>query len=385
MKKTISSILYLASVVYFFLSCATKSDIDFNETKLVVVPDIKQQQENQWIKNNLELDGIVPIETTDEFLLSGIKRVILYKDKLILLDRRQPNIFVVNAYTGKVETFINNRGIGPGESRQIRDIAFDDKREHILVFNDFNKLIFFSIDGKFLKEEKVDKLFENITYDKDNVFFYNDCVGYSCYPHSINVYNLTDQKWKMLGMNKKVDFNVRGRGCLLVKSKNIWFTPVLDYGLHVLINDTIKVPYQLDVKKTLTDELIKKSVSDFPAFNQYVFENNIFFGIQSIRETENFLIFSTNFPALMMMDKNTLNLQETGYVEDKYLGIQLFNYFPHDGDDNRIMFVVRPEEWKRRKPYNGDGMPEHLKAQIENTSALLRSDNNPILVFFKVK
>jgi len=37
-------------------------------------------------------------------------------------------------------------------------------------------------------------------------------------------------------------------------------------------------------------------------------ERSILFGIQSIRETENHLIFNTNLSDLMMMNKNTLEL-----------------------------------------------------------------------------
>ena len=71
------------------------------------------QANDQWIKENFYLDRIVPIETTKEHLLGSIKRIILYKDKLIVLDRFQPSIFVVNAYTGKIETNIHHRGNGP--------------------------------------------------------------------------------------------------------------------------------------------------------------------------------------------------------------------------------------------------------------------------------
>jgi len=364
--------------ICLLLSCTVKQSV-YTETELVAFPAI--QQDDQWIKNNIELYRIVPIETTDDYLLTYIKRVILYKEKLIILDR-QSSIFVVNMISGKIEKSIQSIGSGPGESRQIRDIAVDDKRGHILVFNDYEKLLYYSLDGKFLKEEHIGKLFENISYENDNIIFYNECVGLSCYPHKIDIYNLESKKWKTLGDKRKIDFHIRGRGRIMVKSKNLWFVPVLDYSFHVFTEDSIKVPYALDIKKTITDELKQMSVSDFSSFNQVVNDRNIFFGIQSVKETEKYLVFSTNFPGLMMMDKNTLVLHGAMYIEDEYLGMQLFNYFPHDGDDDEIMFIVQPSEWIRKKTYAKD-LPEMLKEQIEMTN--VDEDSNPILVFYKVK
>ena len=288
----------------------------------------------------------------------------------------------MNAYTGKVETNILFSGRGPGESSQICDIAFDEKREQILAFNDYEKLVFFSLDGRFLKEERIGKLYENITCVDDNIIFYNESNGYSCYPHTVNIYNIVNKEWKTIGQKKKVDFNVKGKGRIMVKSKNIWFTPILDYGLHVLAGDSIIVPYKLDVKRTITEDLQKMSVSDFPSFAREVQDRNILFSITSIRETEKYLIFNTNL-GFMMMDKNTLELHNSWCIDDEYLGLKLLNYFPHDGDDNKIMFIVQPDEWLQRKPYELDDMPEHLKTQIENVN--MNEESNPLLVFYKEK
>lgn len=380
MLKLINKSLGVVFFVFFIL-CTTQQAV-FTQTNVVKVPEILQ--EDKWIKNNLELEKIVQIETTKEHVIGSIRRIILYKDKFIILDSQQPSIFIVDAHTGKVEKEINSKGRGPGESNSILDIAFDEKREHILVYNDYEKLLYFNLDGKLLREERIiGKLFENITCENDNIIFYNDREGLSCFPHSVDIYNLNTQKWKTLGKKQKVDFHIRGRGRIMVKSKNIWFAPVLDYGLHLLIGDTIMIPYKLAVKKPITADLIKKSSINSPSFHNEVKDRNILFGIQSIRETEKYLIFTTSLPGLMMMYKFTLELHGTTYIEDEYLGIKLLNYFPHEGDDNRVMFIVQPHEWMERKPYNQNNMPAHLKVQIKQIR--VNEESNPILVFYKEK
>ena len=211
----------LVAVVFFLFSCSSQPDV--TESILITVPE--SQQESAWIKNNLVLDRIVQIETTAEHVLGYVKRIILYKDKFIILDGQQPCILVVNAYTGKVETNINRKGRGPGESSTILDIAFDEKKEQILVFNDYKKLIFFSLEGKFLKEENIDGFYENISYDNGNILFYKVSAQEYSFPHTISVYNPDKKSWKKLGEEKKVDFPpIRGYGRILVKSKI--------YGFH---------------------------------------------------------------------------------------------------------------------------------------------------------
>jgi len=138
----------------------------------------------------------------------------------------------------------------------------------------------------------------------------------------------------------------------------------------------------LDVKNKLIDELKEKAISDPRSFLQETSERNILYNIQSIRETEKYLTFNTNLGDFMIMNKNTLELHRARMLEDEYLGISLRNYFPHDGDDDRIMFIVTADEWMRRKPYNGDDMPEKMKAEIEKIKNV-DYESGPILVFYK--
>ena len=171
----------------------------------------------------------------------------------------------------------------------------------------------------------------------------------------------------------------------MVKSKNVWFAPVLDLGLHVLIGDTIKVSYQLDAKNQVTNEMKEKAVTDPSFFLREAQERKILFGVQSIRETEKHLTFLTSNPGFMLLEKNTLALHWIHYVENEYLGLRLFKYFPHNGDDNRMMFIVSPEEWRNRNPYVKDDIPNRVKEQIDHVQANLKDDSNPILVFYKEK
>jgi hypothetical protein len=371
--------LYLISV--FLYSCTGNHPVTNNQ---IVLSHPVKKTTGEIIHRSFELERIVPIETTHDFLLAGVNRVIFYKNKIIILDRRATSIFIVDASTGKVETHIHRKGRGPGESMNISDIAFDDKLEQILVFNNYKKLLYFALDGSFLKEEPIiNESFDELTYDNNKVIFYNVGEGYGCFPYSVSFYDLPGKSWEKVGKDQKVDFPVRGYGCLLVKSKNIWFTPVLDFGLHRLNGNKIEIPYKLN-QKPLSDELREKSISDIRSFYGEVADRDILHSIHSIRESEKFIIFKSNRrTGFLMLNKNNSELYWENIVNDEHLGLELQNYFPHDGDDNRIMFVVFADQWLERSPQNTENIPEHLREQIDRVK--VNEESNPVLVFYKEK
>jgi hypothetical protein len=336
----------------------------------------------QLFKRHFALETVLPIETTHDFLMGDVQRVIAYKDKLIILDHFS-GIFVVSYATGKVEACIKRLGGGPGEWRLIRDIAVDEQAENILAFNDYQKLLFFDLQGNFIKEESFEKLYSSIIYDKGNVLFYNYGKGYSIYPYLIEKYNLQEKTLEKIGKKERVEFPRGLYGQHMVKSKSIWFGTPLDFDLNRLNSAKIERPYKLaPATKPLTKDIMKLLTSNPTAFFDQVSRNNIMYGIASIRETEHYLLFRSSQPGFFIFNKATHEIHWEDYVTEAALGLRLLNYFPHDGDDNRIMFVVSPDEWinYRKKAHEGE-----LSAELQNkiNSMVIKEDDNPILLFYR--
>ena len=385
------SLKYLLTAIFacFLFSCQTSRHVS-NADVLIPQPEssVWSASTNSWIENNLELDRIVQIETSERYVMGNLfRRVIIYQDKIILLDSGNHNVFVVNAYTGKVETYINRKGRGPGESRHILDIAFDDKNEHILVYNDYQNLLYFSLDGEFIKQEKVnEKLYTDIVFNNGELIFYDGSGTYS-YPFLIDIFNLTNRTWRTIGTDQKVDFSMRLTNPSMVKSKNIWFVPILDSGLHLLDGDSITVPYGLDLKSPMTNEMLRRyqRTGDHVPISNAARERGLLWSIQGVRETEKYIVFNTNV-GFMMMNKRSFEIQGTGQILDKKTGVRhsSFSYLAHDGDDNHILFKVDHDEWARRQPTEFN-IPEHLKAQIDAVKLDENMESNPILVFYKEK
>jgi hypothetical protein len=366
----------------FLFACTGNQFVKHGTPLLLKTGD--KPENTQYFKRYFTLESILPIETTNTFLMADIQRIIAYKDKFIILDNLS-GIFVVNYATGKIETYIKRIGSGPGEWSSIMDIAIDEHAENILAFTDYRQLLFFDMQGNFLKQETFKKLYSCMIWDNGNILFYNYGEGYSCYPYLIEKYNLQAKTWEEIGKKERLEFPRRLYGRHIVKSKNIWFGSPLDFDLNCLKNMEIECPYKLSpTTNSLKKETMQLLTSNPSAFFDQVAQNNIMYGICSIRETEHYLLFISSHAGFFILNKATHEIHWEDYVNEKALGLHLLNYFPHDGDDNRIMFIVSPNEWVnfRKTPYMDD---ISLELQEKINSTIIKGDNNPILVFYREK
>jgi len=366
-----------------FFACSDKSQKSIESENPILIKVGKEANNTQFFKDYFVLDNVVTIEITDEYLVgSSLKRVISYKDKLIILDSHSA-IFIVDYYTGKVDLYLKKIGVGPGESRKICDICFDEKTETIILFNDFQKLLFYDLKGNLIKEETFAKLYESIVYNEGNVLFYNNSEGYSCFPYKVEEYNLQDKTLKIVGSKRRLDFNYRLFGNHIVKSMNIWFGTPADFDIYKYDDSIIKNIYKLQPQTSrLTKEKMVLSQKDS---RRFIDERlTIMYGIAAIRETDNYLVFRSSKEGFFVLNKKTNEIVWENSVQETSLGLALLNYFPHDGDDNRIMFVVNPVEWVHvRKNPNMSDLPKALKEKIESFN--IDEESNPILVFYREK
>lgn len=372
--------LIISIVFIFYTSCSLQNVSNDEEIPILNFSD---KIDVEYLLNFFELDEIVPIETTDSYLVSDVKKVIRNNDKIILLSSDNRSVFVIDIHTGKILNHLYQLGGGPGEWNYIMDITFDDVSEQILILNDYKKLLAYSLLGDFLWEENLEALYNYMTYDKGKAFFYGPLDGYSSYPYLFKIYSLKDKTWEDVGDDRKVEFPIRSKGLQMVRSKQIWFTALLDFRLYVLDNNEIKSQYQLNIDTSnLTENLIKKSISNPVEFFNEVMVHELVYNVNSVRETANYLFFYTNQSELFIVNKEKKETSMIDFSKEGFLNIEAYDYYPHEGDDNSVMFIIPAERWVKQtnviqKSLNG------LGKQMELLD--IQDDDNPILLFLKEK
>ena len=378
MKKFI----VVALVCIQFVCSCTEITKNLMGQKILIVPD-NPTDEGQTFFENFELENIVPVETTDDYLVTYPNKIVRYRDKLIF-KTSTGYIFVVNIETGKVEGFINRKGNGPGEYHNISDITVDERTGEIIVYNDYNKLMFFDMNGKFLREEKLNFRSSNMVYYDGKLLLNERGEGTSVYPYEFYIYDIDKKTVNKFGDSTRVDFNVK-MFQHLVKSKNIWCVAALDYNLYKWNDGKFEIPYSLKVKNPITERLRAKNDADFSGFLREVHEGKIIYGFGVPVETDRFILLISNLYCLIMINKETSEITCSNILKDeKQLGLSsLYSFISIDGDENRVMFAVFADTWLREVTAHPERIAPKWKEKISKMEIV--EDSNPILLIYKEK
>lgn len=371
-------IVYFFCIVLFY-GCANKK-----AEKLVLVDDLAFPTENSdgYFGDHFALDRIVPIETTDDFLISGLNKVINLGNDLLLFSAQEGIVALIDAFSGKVQMVIRRKGNGPGESNRVLDVAYDELSGNIFIYNDYGKLLTFSREGKFLSEMQVDGFYENIFCKEGKVFFHSLLEGYACLPYHFAVYDLSSEQWSEMENDKKVEFPIRSWSRLLTASKHVWITAPLDGCLYRLEENGLQPIYRVNIPDlAYADDFLDEAKSDPARFIQKVAKEDIIHGINSVRETAQYLVFRTNRNSFLFLEKKTGKIFMDNFMWEELGRLSPREYYSHDGDDNCLMFILAAINFDAQ--VFASVCSEGWKERLESMDVV--EDDNPVLIFFREK
>lgn len=110
-------------------------------------------------KGALDVVSFIKLETTDKCLLSNIRRIIHFDNKLFIqldLLRRKGNVYVFKD-SGEFLYSIA-RGRGPGELLSPMDMAIDTKNKLLYVLDNNREVKSYSLDGQYVKTIRLDRM-----------------------------------------------------------------------------------------------------------------------------------------------------------------------------------------------------------------------------------
>ena len=312
-------VIILAGIV--LPSCNTRdqsSSIDLKENQSVSVFDVFSDVQ------------VIKLETTENNLITDIRKIEYYNSRYYILDERSQQIFCFDE-EGSFVFKINSQGRGQGEYHYITDIAIDRKNNQLVVLDPVvQRVHFFNLQGNYLissdvktekvmglirvypledsillftsftkellqfyslKEEKI--IYADFTYDvpstlhafdpMDNVFFYDDKVLFFV-PLSREVADVTKMVPKpyftwCFGVHNNSEQQINR----LIEEINI----------KQQIPEYITLPYEVVGQGRILNHQIMKSFEN----NRFriaavEFDDNFKFVIQDKREQHN-LVFSS--------------------------------------------------------------------------------------------
>lgn len=239
MKNTILLISFLLMGSQLISSQSKAGDlpvIDFSKNypeKKICLQDIAETQ-------------YVPLETTDDILLSEHAKLVSVSDKYILVyEPLRGDIFIFDG-AGKIYSNFNRKGSSGQEYAWIRGLIFDEKNEEIFVCN--TSIQVYSLKGEHKRTLRVNTLLKEMSvynFDDQSLLVYEDINVEPDYKGKINErpYSLISKKdgslISVLGihLSKRYSNRIAKKEGNTITGTQIGYQSNIHYGQDFMIAD----------------------------------------------------------------------------------------------------------------------------------------------------
>jgi hypothetical protein len=279
--------------ILFIVSCNSLDDSKREIShKIIKVDEVRVDK--------IILDSIITVEAIYEFnipdslILGKVSKVINTQDYIIVLDKFNNSIFIFD-YFGNYLSKINKQGKGPGEYIKIDNLSITE-HNNSLYFNVIDrsqkKVLIYNIKGENVSEIQLDGWPSDYLKLGGTDYISN----YSHIETRSDIYYLD-----LMNSNKKVKGffpyygyvknmqEIEQRFIKLGNSSNFYYRNFLDNKLYSIIDDTLKLSYEIDLgPMTYPSEKILKH-NDYDAYKKFTNENKFIGPILNIYITNSTL------------------------------------------------------------------------------------------------
>ena len=237
-----------------WLICSYACTSQPQSTTGIPVVDFEKEypQKDLLVSENADVE-YVRLETTDEVLLDGLAGLYLsVTDRFIVTNNsKEGRIFVFNRQGKHLYNFMRKGNSGE-EFMYAKKVRVDDKAEEIFVLDARNKVLVYTLDGKFKrvldlpKDIRADDLWNYddewlLSYDNYNL----DREGLTCAEQPFFLISKKDGQVKRIGVNAKdrigprIYFEKNGQRGVMAVSMNYIYKNGDEFVLSELGNDTV--------------------------------------------------------------------------------------------------------------------------------------------------
>lgn len=154
------------------VACQTQKENKQIENVPIVIP-VKTISSDSIVKASTYFKNatVIPLETSDSCLLTSLKKVIPYKNKLYVLDHRnQTGVFCFDM-NGNLLKIIGNKGAGPQEHTSLDDFSVEEESGLIYLNNrDRQRILVFTEKGEYVKSIPTERYFDKIEIFEDHLY-----------------------------------------------------------------------------------------------------------------------------------------------------------------------------------------------------------------------
>ena len=346
----------------------------------------------------LDTVKFVKLELTEESLIGNINKVIVFEDRIYVLDTRTYSLFVFNI-DGEYLFKISKIGKGPEEYIQLDFFDIDYVNRQIVLTDLMGYWILrYDLKGNYISRQKIPFWIEGIVpiFDKGVVVYANHRDNKRKIKQEYNIFYL-DSLMQILKAyfpynssnfkNPRIKFSTPQEGSFYMYNKNMHFFSAFKNQVYQVAEDGLKPKYSFDFEGKVFNE---KYLNQKNKLKKYM-DKGDFYRLGYVLENDDFVIFSFYQNSLRIghfgyYSKNSRKvICSTGFTVGKnnyFYGYNIAAY------DSWIITKIQPDQLLSWSKYI-----DKKKTHLNNKYTILKKhaadgitlDDNPLLMFYKLK
>jgi hypothetical protein len=172
--NTIIFVILLLLAIAVSIAKCTLNSTKRTDSEIPVIDISKRYPEKVFYIQDIADVEYVPLETTDDVLLSRIGRIDYVSDeRIIAVNSRLGDVFVFGR-DGKILSHFNHKGQSGNEYPHINQIVYDEKRKELYIYT-LKKFLVFSEKGEHIRTLKItpDTNFNLFNFDDETLLAYD--------------------------------------------------------------------------------------------------------------------------------------------------------------------------------------------------------------------
>ena len=331
---------------------------------------------------------LIPLETSEEFLIGHIDRIIKCPGCYCIQDRDNANVFIFEE-NGKFRCKLGNKGHARNEHLDAWSIAYDEKNEQIVMLDlTGRRLLSYDLMGNLKKVASLFFLYHDMAFLGDNIL----CLTESAYNRFSDIIDLSrlvlaDKMGKPIRRGFPITEMRRDRftyGDDMTQYKDkAYFTDLLSdtiwevsgKEMAPILNMTVNGSqrFSKDEKEKITSKSYEMREAKMPSANQ-------------IKISSEYIVISVGIPraggliAMMLISRKS-NRQKFVSIStnqtrlDSYLGATAPDGF---ADDSTLIYTIQPNIILQSA--SNTQIKNHLSKEERELLKNLKPDDNPVLL-----
>ena len=394
----LTTLLFFLTIILFGCQHGIQKTMKMDDSHVLYI--LKNHPKKEIILQNVANIEYIPLETTDDVLLSGVSQLAYLSEKYVVVYEPKLGDIFIFGRNGKIVTHFNYRGQGSHDYTLTRNVIFDEKNEEIFVFDNplTYRILVYTLTGEYKRTINYSEDYLTIkayNFDDDSFLVYDEYFLFQPPTYNKQPYMFMSKKDGSIVSTLDITLPVRyfnktgivyeANGQTTYSSLYISAPNNCYNGENLIIadisSDTI---YRLSKNKKLSPLLIRKPSVHFSeprtilthqfSTDKFMFLNKITLDFEAAKNNQSYAMTD------LIYEFATGETSQVSFVNDDYPSIKWWEPLVYaENAPNVTASLIYTQTPRMKKAIE----KKLIKGELEKLIATLDEDDNPVLMIVK--